>query len=62
MSWDTLKTVLRRKISDLSDHVKESERTQTNGLMVQPKESEKQEQNQSKSIESKRYKKYQRRN
>lgn len=26
--WDMLKTVLRRKISDLSDHIKESERTQ----------------------------------
>lgn len=60
--WDMLKTVLRRKISDLSDHIKESERTQINGLMMQPKESEKQEQNQSKSIGSKRYKKYQRRN
>lgn len=57
-----LKTVLRRKISDLSDHIKESERTQINGLMMQPKESEKQEQNKSKSIGYKRYKKYQRRN
>lgn len=55
--WDTLKTVPRRKISDLSDHTKESDRTQRHGLMVQPKEWEKQEQDKSKFIGSKRYKK-----
>lgn len=55
--WDTLKTVPRRKISDLSDHTKESDRTQRHGLMVQPKEWEKQEQDKSKTIGGKRYKK-----